>query len=361
MGKKGGGSTTVQSYQPTAEEKRLWQLQGQYEEAVMPNALKLNDKAGNLLWETLGDTKVDYNSLNQQANERLNQAIAGYQDLAQGKIPTAYTDNINSQVKSMVNDSMGSLMQDYGAKGILNSSVTSQGIQGINQAAANTAAQMYNQDIEQLGNIYGNMINSAGQNISTSAAAQEAAQQPAVNLWNASLGLNGSNLGAISAMGGKGTTTSTTKQNNSGSFWGGLLGAGANFALNYHCFARDTIIKTPDGDRIIADIQEGDTVSTPNGDKQVTAAMKPHYATVYVLVTDDAIGKTVYLTPTQPLMKEDGTWATIKDLRVGDKLKGKGHAVSIIMSGDRKVYDLKVDGGMYYANGFIAKAGTDEW
>lgn len=53
MGKKGGGSTTtVQSYQPTAEEKRLWKLQGDYEESVMPNALELNAKAKKLL-ETL--------------------------------------------------------------------------------------------------------------------------------------------------------------------------------------------------------------------------------------------------------------------------------------------------------------------
>ena len=63
-GGKGGSSTTVQAYQPTEEEKQLWRLQAQYQEAVMPNALKLNEKAGNLLWDTIGDTQVDYNALN---------------------------------------------------------------------------------------------------------------------------------------------------------------------------------------------------------------------------------------------------------------------------------------------------------
>ena len=361
MGGKGGSSTTVQSYQPTAEEKKLWALQGAYEEAVMPNALKLNERAGNLLWDSIGDTQVDYNALNNQANQRINDAIAGYQNLANGELPSAYTDNINAAVKSSVNDSMGNLLQDYGAKGILNSSVTSQGIQGINQAATNTAAQMYNQDIEQLGNIYSNLLNTAGSNITTSAAAQEAAQQPAINLWNASIGLNGTNLGAISAMGNKGATTTTQSTDSGGNFWGSLLGAGANFASNYWCFAGDTKIKTPDGDKMIKHIDVGDKVITPDGEKEVTAVMKPRYSCVYALVTDDKLNKVIYLTDSQPLMKEDGTWATVKELRVGDKLKEKGHAVSLIQSGDRMVYDFKVEGDQYYANGFIAKAATTEW
>ncbi len=313
------------------------------------------------MWDSIGDTQVDYNALNNQANQRINNAISGYESLANGELPTSYTDNINAAVKSSVNDSMGNLLQDYGSKGILNSSVTSQGIQGINQAATNTAAQMYNQNIEQLGNIYSNLLNSAGSNISTSAAAQEAAQQPALNLWNASIGLNGTNLGAISAMGNKGTTTTTQSTSSSGNLWGSLLGAGANFASNYWCFAGDTKIKTPDGDKMIKHIDVGDIIITPDGEKEVTDVMKPRYSCVYALVTDDPLNKVIYLTDSQPLMKEDGTWATVKELRVGDKLKEKGRAVSLIQSGDRMVYDFKVEGDKYYANGFIAKAATTEW
>ena len=50
---------------------------------------------------------------------------------------------------------------------------------------------------------------------------QEAAQQPALNLWNASLGLNGSTTSALAAAAGKGTTTSSSTQRTSGG--GGLL------------------------------------------------------------------------------------------------------------------------------------------
>lgn len=362
MGKKGGGSsTTVQSYTPTEEEKKLWRLQGQYEDAIMPNAIGLNAKAGNLLEKSLGDTQVDYNGLLKQAQAQNNEAMQGYQNLANGNLPSAYTDNINQAVSRSVNNSMGSLLQSLGSSGVLNSSVAAQGIQGINQAAANTAADMYNQDISQLSNIYGNLANTAGSNITLASAAQEAAQQPAINLWNASIGLDGTNTGAIAAIGGKGTTTSTQHMpSTAGGFWGGILGGLASNP-NLFCFAGDTMIKTPKGDKEIRRIKKGDTIITPAGEEVVTEVMEPHIARVYGIVTDDPIEKYLNLTETQPMLMEDGTYKTLKEMKFGEKFKGKGKIVVMVESGDRRVYDLKVPSGSYYANGFIAKAGTTEW
>lgn len=360
MGKKGGSSTTVQSYQPTAEEKRLWKLQGDYEESVMPNAVELNTKAKKLLENSIGETQVDYKNLFNQAQGIQNTANAGYQALANGQLPQSYQDNINQAVTRQVNGSMGNLLQNLGSNGVLNSSVTSQGIQGINQAAANTAADMYRQDISQLADIYGNMSNMAGANISLGAAAQEAAQQPAVNLWNTSIGLSGTNLGAISAMGGKGTSTSTQRTGGGSGLWGGILGGLASNS-GLFCFPGDTKIKTPDGDKPLKRILEGDKIITPSGEETVTAVMKPHYAFCYTIATDEIQNKFVSLTETQPLMMENGEWKTIKEMTIGDKLKGKGRIVMIIESGDRMVYDIKTPSGTYYADGFVAKAGTTEW
>lgn len=67
-----------------------------------------------------------------------------------------------------------------------------------------------------------NIMGHATDNITTAAAAQEAAQTPASNLWNMSLGLNGSTTGALAAAAGKGTTT--TKQSGGGGLFSGLLG-----------------------------------------------------------------------------------------------------------------------------------------
>lgn len=359
MGKKGGSSTTVQSYQPTEEEKELWRLQAQYENAVMPNALELNDKAHDLLENSLGEVQVDYENLLNQANDRNQMALSGLQGLANGELPQNYIDNMQQTISAGVNDSMGSLLNNLGASGVLNSSVTSKGIQDINNAASNAMANAYNSNISQVANIYGNLLNNAGTDITTAAAAQEAAQQPALNLWNASIGLNGTNLGAISAMGGKGSSTSTASTSGGSGIFGGILaGLAGNSGL--FCFPGNTKIKTPSGLKQIKDIVKGDKITSPDGDKEaeVTDVMEPRFAGTYTIVTP---GGAVSCTSSQPLMKEDGSWATVKELTIGTSLKGKGEIRNIIYSGDRKVYDIKVYGNMYYADGFIAKAGNGSW
>jgi len=74
----------------------------------------------------------------------------------------------------------------------------------------------------QRANVGQNIVGNATNGITTAAAAQEAAQTPASNLWNMSLGLNGSTTGALSAAAGKGTTTTT--QSGGGGLFSGLLG-----------------------------------------------------------------------------------------------------------------------------------------
>lgn len=221
---KGGGSTTINNtstYTPTEYELQLQRAQAQYANAISPNSLWLNDTARNILQNSIGAVQVDFNGLNNQAQQQINQAQAGYNDLAQGKLPTAYLQNMQDAIQSGVQNSYGKLLNQSAQNGVLNSSVTSQGLNDISKNVANTMAQNYSNNISQLGNIYGNKINSATSGITTAAAAQEAAQQPALNLWNASLGLNGSTTSALAAAAGKGTTTSSSTQHTSGG--GGLL------------------------------------------------------------------------------------------------------------------------------------------
>ncbi|MBR0060040.1 MAG: hypothetical protein IJP68_01025, partial [Selenomonadaceae bacterium] len=69
--------------------------------------------------------------------------------------------------------------------------------------------------------------------ITMSAGAQEAAQNAAIRLWNASTGLNQSATGVLVALSNQGTKT-TTQQESSSSFWGGLFGGVASaFAGGY--------------------------------------------------------------------------------------------------------------------------------
>lgn len=367
--KKGGGSnTTVQSYQPTEEERKLMGLSADYAEYVMPNAQKLNDSAANMFFESLGDTQVDYKTLLEQAQQQTEAAQQGVADLTQGKLPDSYVQNMTDAISSGVENTMGNALSSLAGRGVLSSSVTTQAMNDISKNVSDTMAQQYLNNVSTLNGLYGQQATLAGQNIANSAAAQEAAQNPAINAWNMSLGLGGASNSALSAIGNKGTTTSTQSTSGGSGLFGGILtGLAGNAGL--FCFSEDTKVKTPDGDRFIRHIKPGDKVmaySEDGEDKEteVYDALVPVYSDVYVVVCDGAKGKKNYVstTLTQPLLTADGDFVEVSMLRIGTELKNAGRVRGIVYSGERKVYDLKLaSGGAYYANGFVAKGATDEW
>lgn len=366
MGKKGGSSTTVQSYQPTDEERALMKESLKYAQAVSPNALKLNDIAGELLYNSLGDTQVDYTSLMNNALSQVQTGQTGLNNLANGEIPAAYQTAMENSIKSGVQNSMGSLLSDLGNRGIINSSVMDTGLKGISDSASDAMAQQWNNTVSQLQSLYGSQIDSAGQQIVNASAAQEAAQQPALNLWNASLGLNGATTGALSAVGGKGTTTSTSSQSGGSGLFGGLVSA----AASYYCFAPETKVTLADGSDVeIRRIQEGDKVRSPHIDgtetiETVAQVMKPHYSDCWNVVCKDGTEThVVSATLTQPVLTENGEFVELGALTLGTKIKGAGTVINLVYSGERKVYDLQISGdNTYYADGFIVKGGSlDVW
>ena len=223
----GGSSTTVNEskYTPSEYELQLQKAQANYADAIAPNSLWLNDTARNVLQDSLGTVQVDYNKLNQNAQNQISGAQNGITNLQNGQLPQSYLDNMTAAIQSGVQNSYGNLLNNSANKGVLNSSVTTAGLNDISKNVANTMAQQYTNNISQLSNLYNNQINSATAGTTAAAAAQEAAQQPALNLWNASIGLNGTTTGALAAAAGKGATTSTaTQSGGGGGMLGGLLG-----------------------------------------------------------------------------------------------------------------------------------------
>lgn len=227
---KGGSSTTVNNtstYTPTEYELQLQKAQADYADAISPNSLWLNDTARNILQNSIGAVQVDFNSLNNQAQNQINSATSSNMALANGELPTAYLQNMQNAIQSGVENSYGNLINQAANKGVLNSSVTTSALNDMSQNVADTMANNYNNAISQVNSINNNNINNATAGITTAAAAQEAAQTPALNLWNASLGLNGSTTSALAAAAGKGTTTNSTTTSSSGGgggFFSGLLG-----------------------------------------------------------------------------------------------------------------------------------------
>lgn len=331
-GKGGGGSTTVTNREPTAAENALTEQALAYSQAVSPNALTLNDKAAGLLFNSIGDTQQNFNNMNQNAQRQIvnatqgisnlvgsnnaattsaNNNLGGYSTqygtantatnsllgslspqyqraasqanqqlatLANGQLPSQYQQNMENSIRTALKNTMGNNLNALAQRGVVNSSVTNSAMNNIAKNAADTVAQQYQNNINQIGNlvnqqlgntntalgaqgslaqqqlgntnttlgaqtgltqqalqnalgtnsangaVYQNLLSSATAPITTAAAAQEAAQQPALNLWNASLGLNGATNGALAAVSGNGTTTSTTTNNGGGGLFSGLLG-----------------------------------------------------------------------------------------------------------------------------------------
>lgn len=492
---KGGSHTTVNNtstYTPTEYELEMQKQESDYSKAIAPNALALNNYAMNVLKDSLGTVQVDYNGMNQTAQKQIADAMRGmnglvgsnstansavnskigstadqysglagdtankigglsstytganttannalanagdtYNSLAQGNLPAAYQKNMERSISSALNNTMGKTISNLGNRGILNSSVTSSALNDIEKNAADSVAQQYQNNINQVANLTGqqantaqqqmnntfntagqlgnliqqqhslqsdalsqqaqaaqqqyqnnintnsqnsgllsNLINSATTPITTASASQEAAQTPASNLWNMSLGLNGATNNALVAAAGKGTTTSTQTSATSGGggFLSGLfggamagLGGGLGSSLFSHCFPAGTKVRMGDGtEKSIEYMQVGDVVQTDGGKaEKVVKVMEPHYSDVYAVICEKGHTNT---TTTQPLMKADGTYLKMGDLKIGTELKHVGKVQSIVYSGERRVYDLQVDGeNNYIADGFVAQGGDDSF
>lgn len=219
-----GNTTSTTTYQMSPEERQLLVKQMGYLDEIYPNMIQLNQRAGDILWNSFADTQYDFNSANQNAQQQIANAQQGLGQLATGQLPQEYINNMSQAVNSGVQNSVGNLLNTMGNKGIVNSSVTNQGMNDISKNVANTMAQNYTNNIQTLGNLYNDQITNAGQGITTAAGAQDAAINIPKQMWQLSLGLDSANSGTLGQIAGKyGTTTSTQKTSGGGlgSFLGG--------------------------------------------------------------------------------------------------------------------------------------------
>lgn len=221
MFKGKGGSTTTYTMSP--EERQLLVKQMGYLDEIYPNMIQLNKRAGDILWNSFADTQYDFNTANKNAQQQISNAQQGLGNLTQGQLPQAYTDNMTQAIQSGVQNSVGNLLNTMGNNGVINSSVTNQGMNDISKNVANTMAQNYTNNVQTLGSLYNDQIANAGQGIATAAGAQEAAIAIPKQMWQVSLGLDSANTGTLGSIAGKLGTTTTTQKTNGGGL-GSLLG-----------------------------------------------------------------------------------------------------------------------------------------
>lgn len=289
----------------------------------------------------------DWANLSQQQNQNALNAAQAQAGLAQQQLGNA--DRLGNALQGIYNTQYGNLQGALGQQANL---AQQQWANAQGNASANSG-------------LLSNLANMAGSPIALAAAAQEAAQTPAFNAWNASMGLNGATTNALAGVAGKGTSTQTTHQSGGGGFFGGLLGgvlggAANSFGAGLFCFPTGTKIKMADGtEKRIEHVEAGDMVMAwgEHGEEEaeVLRALRTHHAEVYNLVCSDAHTMT---TLSQPFLTEDGAWVKLEDLKMKQRLKNAGEVRAVSFSGDRWVYDLQVSGeNTYIADGFIAKGG----
>ena len=228
FGGKGSSTTNTTSYTPTEYELQLQQIEANYANAIAPNALMLNTDAANKFVNASDSVQANYGTLNNNAQSQIANAQGTVSNLINGELPSSYTDNMQSAIQSTLENTMGKSLNSLAGKGVLNSSVTNQALNDISKNAASTTAENYLNNISTLNGLAGQQSTMASQPITTTAAAQEAALQPSVTEWNMSTGLNSSTTGALSALSGQGTSTSTQKTSSGSGLLGGLVGGAAS-------------------------------------------------------------------------------------------------------------------------------------
>lgn len=206
-GKGGGGGSSSSSYTPSEQELQLMNYAAQ-------NAGTAQTGINSLLNQL--NAGIQSNAFNNLLNNSLNQIQSGQNltsQLTQGKLPTAYTDNMTNAIKTGVNNTVGSAVNSLGNRGVLNSSVTNKAMNDIEKNVSDTMAQQYSNNIGQLAGL-------ANQQIGTATAGY--------NPYNALAQLGQGQQGAfisspLSAL----HNTGSQQQQQQGSFWNDLGQAAA--------------------------------------------------------------------------------------------------------------------------------------
>ena len=214
-GKGGGGGSSSSSYTPSAQELQLINY-------MAKNAEQAQTGMDSLLGQF--NTGVQSDTFKNLLNNSLNQVKSGQNltsQLTQGQLPTAYTDNMTNAIKTGVNNTVGSVINSLGNRGVLNSSVTNKAMNDIEKNVSDTMAQQYSNNIGQLAGL-------ANQQIGTATAGYN----PYSTLAGLSQGQENTFINSpVGALRGSGTTNS--KSNDGSSLGGNILNAGLGLATGW--------------------------------------------------------------------------------------------------------------------------------
>lgn len=236
-------------------------------------------------------------------------------------------------------------------------------LSGYGQQAdlANTNFNNRQQGISTLSQLANQSQQMATDPIKTAATAQEAAINTPMKYLAMATGQNAPTQGLLSQLSQQRYSVATPGQTivrqGSGGFFGGLMsGLGSYFA----CFTAGTEISTPEGAVAIEQMAFGDQVISLDTVNEVTELHDMGEADIYELHTPSC---TVETTQTEVFMTPDGN-KPLSELSEGESVmtvNGFESITAIIATGKKeKVYELELTGdNMFYANGILAEGLTE--
>ena len=199
-GKSGGSSSSSSTYTPSEQELQLQQY-------ALDNANVANSGIKSMLNNfNSGVQSEDFKNILGNASGQIKEGQATLQGLQQGKLSDEAKANIMGNISDMTKKSFGDILNKAGASGVINSSVMERGNNDIAEAAAKAASQG---QLDYM-NAIGNFANAGIQNASAG-----------YNPYTALQGLAGKQnndyvVSPLSALSGKGTTTTTQEQSGMG-------------------------------------------------------------------------------------------------------------------------------------------------
>ena len=232
-----------------------------------------------------------------------------YADLTNGVLPSKFQEARQQALNSDLSKTVGSLVNGYASRGVLNSSVTNKALADVSQGAADALARSYTSDLSteagllngrsgMLGDVfhknygvasdqyhafkdaadsaygsasarYQNAVSNAQSRLQNEMAAQQASTLPASTLLGYASQMYGPASSLFNTMYsgrmGTGSTTTSTKQSTDPWSLVGTLGSAAIM-----CFAAGTLVTLPHGYTEIQDVRAGDAVLSLDEKGQLT-------------------------------------------------------------------------------------------
>lgn len=128
-------------------------------------------------------------------------------------------------------------------------------------------------------------------------------------------------------------------------------------------FTDDAKVKLANGtDALIRHINVGDKIlcynETADVAEEVVYVQAPIYQSTYaVMCVDNKNQKhVIYTTLNQQLLTDGGEYIAVDDIKIGTILKFVGKVIAIVISGERKTYNIQTTGdNKYYVNNYVAQ------